>query len=738
MSGSGSQSRVRIDGSWTIAADVTADRVIATAAQDLAAFCLSRCGLRLPIVEPSVTGAPDKRIRLQVAADPEAQGLNQPESFVLVIGGGGVDVIGMDLRGLLYGVFHLEDLIDVDGVEGLETGTVRRQPVLPIRIGEDSQLRFRDEDLRFLAQSGVNCLYYYLEPWMEQLTPSDLLPHDRENIFWNQNKIDSINDIFERAQNWALDCYLYVRGLKPISGFSGGAATSMRPFIPDVGKELFARHPEVRGSHSGLYSFLDYGDPFCEDSYRTPESLKDPFEFEGYNLGGLYSNRYHDHKRDVPYCFSSGVYRRFLEETCKNLFRHIPLLKGLIVVPADMTLWCDDTCSSCRGKSLSSRWAEYIRLLHSAARSERPDAQIVVYVWAWKHSRRFRDEVFNTLPQDVVQLLISIEGADHMIEGKNYRRIVNADASIAVTALGVMFKGDVATAKSNGQRCITLEAFCRNNDFSYVPYVPAPYRIIEKIRDIQDLGLSGWMSLDGGGLNPGTTMEVVKWGIWEPADRLEGAVQRMAARDYGDAAAPAVLRAWRIFSEAVKRMPTGAYYIGPMLGRAPRYPIVVSPDALTYFKQVCDYPYERPSAWVHGRQEVLQETIHYFKVVEAEFTRGIEELISALGNLAEESQRTRLGQEILVSKACRIQLRSEANILDFVLQLRVEPASLVRQLDIIRRELENCREFLVILQEADTRELGIGFNPFWGRMFTVEDIERKIRIMEQQLAKYAR
>jgi hypothetical protein len=696
-----------VDESWTVHVPSSCGEPLRSAAADLIRFF--KAERRIDVGLSSSPGGERSRKTISIhtigAQTPQRPAeLTAPESFLLEVNHDFINVTGIDDRGAMYGALYLEDAVRFGGTKGLRPSRVSKAPRFRIRAGFDSLMRYGEEEMAFLARTTVNTFFLHGEPYIEQLTPSDRLPHDGDAIVWRQEKIDEFNRIFKRAKKWGMDCYTYARGTRSIPQFSGKDEVEMRPFVPDLAKEIFRQHPDVRGSNSGILAFGP--------------------------AGGMYSNRRMDHKRDVPMCFSSDTTREFLRETCRNLFTHLPDLDGLVVLTTDGTLWCDDTCPRCRGRSLMRRWAEYVNLLLDAARTVKPSASIIFYGWGLPTARDQRNLFLSLLHKDVIYMGDPLEGAEHVIDGELFVKVRDTDSSIAVEAVGDIYLADVDKARRTGHRVINLQTFCRNNDFSYVPYVPAPYAHIHQITETQKLGLDGWLSLDGTGLNPAVTCEIgARWGSWEKPEDLPGILEMIASRDYGVVAAAAVLAAWRTISDAVVKSPAGAYHLGPFLGRVAKYPLILHDNLRLYMSEITDMWCSVD--YTHFDLAYIRKVLRLYARCRDAFARGLQEFEGALALTETARDRANLQREYRVARACLNQLKSSVNFLRYVFLLRVEPGAWEEQSAIISEEIECARELLQILEESGDPQFG--FNPFWGRTFVAEDVQRKIEIMERDL-----
>ena len=698
----GREGECTIGPGWSIRVPNGTEAVLRTAAEDLSVFLAGRFGVRLS-VRRGASGRGGKTVSLAVSPTPGAAA----DSFVITATGDSVSIRGADARGALYGTLHLEDLMAFRGSPSIPAGTIERKPLFPLRFGIPAGLNFSDRHLAFLAHTTVNATYIHYEPYMEQLLPSTILPRDGVNIRENRERVREINDIFSRAARWGIDGYLYVRGLRPFGKSLDQVGEEMKPFDPTVAGEIFEKFPDIRGSNLGVSLF--------------PEG------------GGFFTNRSASRRRDVPPCFGSPTYRAFLRETCRNLFLRIPLLKGLVILTTDGTLWCDDSCPRCRGRRLIDRWIDYIRLLYESARSVRSDARFVLYIWGWPWKREERDRIIESLPADIVMLGTYTEGAKQDIRGQYRITTMNLDSSVAIPQPGEIFIGDLEASRRHGNPFVSLQGFGHNNDFYFVPYTPAPDSYIEQMSHLQARGASGWFTLDGSGLNPGINAEIARWSAWEKAEELPGILARIAERDCGKEAGQIVLQAFGEFGAAVRGIPSGSYALGPYLSRSVKYPFPLSDGILQFISDTSDFGFEIPLTYVLCEPEHITRTRGCFTTAAEGFGRGVSLLEQALVKAGGAGEKVAVRGILSVGRACLYHLQSSADFLEMLYSLRTDPADKEAQRRIIRKEIAVCSNYEGLLAETDIPL--IGFSPYWGRVFWKEDLAKKREFLERELAK---
>jgi hypothetical protein len=679
--------------------------VVSTAAEDLKSYLHHARAIDLDVVEAAkdegVQTAESIFIRTRGEQDRSLTELDTPESFLLEVTESGISICGADDRGALYGTFYLEEVVGLtDGGELTQLRKVRK-PRLKYRIGTVTSNNFSDEELRFLAKSAVNCLHLFHYCWMEQLTPSKIFPEDGELVRRDEKALASINDIFGRAQKFGMECYLFVRGVRPSSSHRG----AFEHRFMETGGAIFDKYPDVKGSNLGVL---------------------DPIPVRGQGASW--------HGSNTPLCFSSENLRRFIEETCENLYREIPNLKGMIVEPMDATLWCDDTCDACRGTSFTSRIAEYVALLDEAAKRSRKDAKVLLYHWGFPFIRAERDKLIQLVPKDVVVLNAYTDGIEQIIDGDFLHHGGYYDITVNVSSPGRVYLADCRVAQESGHEIVTWITAGSSNEFKGAPYVPVPYNIAKEIFDSIRAGSAG--VFEHGGPDKCIGAEVFKWAVWEPEERVHEILQAIAKRDYGSKAAPLILDAWRALGDAVNRQPVGYYYL-QNLYQAALAPLFPAEDLVSFMTGIQRTVHlAQLEKLLHMGEGYLQKLVKYYDRTAVGLEDGIALLVEALSVAEEGRHQDNIRAEMNMSKACASIVRSKVSFLRFVLLLMdkavtSKPWLMEEMAQIIEREIDNSQQ-LKKLVEIDRR---IGYNMWEGWVFTPQNLGKRILAMQLHLQK---
>ena len=153
-----------------------------------------------------------------------------------------------------------------------------------------------------------------------------------------------------------------------------------------------------------------------------------------------------------------------------------------------------------------------------------------------------------------------------------------SDYTIARTGPGNYFESEAIAAKKRGLKLYTMSNTAgRTWDFGTIPYVPCPYQWMERFNRLKEAqenwGLSGLMESHHFGLFPSVISELSKWAFSTEQVDVEAILEKIIARDYGEANVSAVKEAFKLWSKAITCCtPTIEDQYGP-LRIGPAYPL---------------------------------------------------------------------------------------------------------------------------------------------------------------------
>ena len=687
---------VVIDESWSITIPAECSIIVKTGAEDLQSYLKREKGLDLEIKRIGKVEEQEKVILVVKKGElgvayPETR---EPESYGLEVDENRIVICGFDDRGAIYGIYYLEDLMSFRDDVKVEKVKLIKKPLFRWRFATDFTLKFPDENLSFLSHVGVNCLYIHIFPFMEQLVPSDILPEDGVNIVRKEEDLEKVKDICRRAEKYGLDCYIYVRDTFPLTPKIAGPDKKlfMRPFPGYLENEIFNKFPEIRGSAANI----------------EPKSKG----WDGGEYLRSYGSRQHYGSDLECFCFSSPLYKSFIKETCKNLFREIPNLKGTILELWDGMLWCDDSCPRCKDKSLISRWAEFTKIIDESAKSVREDAETVVYPWGMTWNKAKRKEYISKIPRDTIVWCSPTDGAKQYVDGEYIHDFYWFDWSISVSEPGESYLTYLEAAKDTGKKPVV--------HLAVGPYPPVPFINSKQFEYGKKHGLEGYYAADAKSLCRSITAEIVKWSTWEDQKTVEEEILPLIAKvDYGEAAAPLVIEGWKKIGEAHEKIPEGDYFFYWMEMAVPKSPLPLV-DNLADFVDLMN-----PWGIIPSRKlsdvGYLQNLMRCYIKSEKIALKALDLFKRASKKAVSEKQRTNLEKALVDAEYFHAVALSKRNMMNYLLLIQTEPWSNNKKAKIIQDEIKN----VIVLKKCIEKEPLLGYNCWWGWNIQPEALRKK-------------
>ncbi len=398
----------------------------------------------------------------------------------------------------------------------------------------------------------------------------------------------------------------------------------------------------------------------------------------------------------------------------------------------------------------------WLEMVSRIMRKRRPDLDIVLWSYNWcRVDASYRKALIDTLPKDItLQATYEMGGFVMRDSIKN----TTADYTLYYVGPGDYFKTEGQFAKDNG-----LKFYSMTNtggltwDVGVVPYIPAPYKWIERYRGMikahTEYGLCGTMDCHHYGFSPSFISDLAKWAFWSPECDLEEILGRIAARDFSAECKEVVLRAYRCFSDAIYHLISvvvdqyGPFRIGPA------YPLILFENAdveiptmpYAHFKKIC-YPVYGQNTYGKSMLSLEDDEaakkfdyeIANFKRCAELFTEGIELLYPLLDTIPE---RKRDGARRIVGLChfIRNTALTAVNVKEFykckirVKGLHAEERNtlLDRMLDICISERENALETIPLV-DFDSR---LGYEPSMEYMCDRAHIEWKLGLLQEVIEK---
>ena len=227
-------------------------------------------------------------------------------------------------------------------------------------------------------------------------------------------------------------------------------------------------------------------------------------------------------------------------------------------------------------------YPQWLEMVKRIIRKRNPDIDIVFWTYNWgKCDEDIRIELIDNLPTD-----ISLQATFEMFENLEREgvRARTSDYTLFFEGPGKYFLSEAKAAKRRG---IPLYSMSNTGgltwDVGTVPYEPTPYQWLRRFDAVVDAnekyGLCGLMESHHYGFYPSFISELAKWSFWLPREDGEKMIDRIITRDWGAENLEDVRRAYRFFSDGIRKLTTtNEDQYGPMrIG--PSYPLVLFRDA---------------------------------------------------------------------------------------------------------------------------------------------------------------
>lgn len=693
-----------LDGNWRVVAAQSMGEVATTALADFREYLEITAGMELglQLADPSALAGYHRAVIVGLAGHlPRyAAGLKRSESFHIEANENAVFVCGYDERGIMRGLFHLEDLMDLRGGPILSAMSATRSPRLSPRITcapflADQELDvpidpYTDGLLSLISHSGFNAIWFFGN--IHDLGQSALYPELAQDA---PIKLERLNRVVDRAKKYGIDVYLYL-GKNLLS--------------PD----FFQKHPEVKG---------------CAWSAG--------WKGTGYLM-----------------CTSAPKAQKYMEEATASIFRKSPGLKGIIFIFGNEGFMHDwmarrMECPRCQDRSPFDVVTELIAILNRGAKAGRPDAEVVAWPYSggtWTVGDPNQMKILEQLPRDVI-----FQGnfeTTYSTQLGTFRDGVGAniyDYSISNLGPSERFQRQ---AEACAKRNIALWAkteYSYSQEFIQTPYIPALQHWIERFQHITALPhVSGaFMNWQHYGFMPSRCAEIAKWYSWDPQPDKDTLLAGMAARDFGEVAGPAVVEAWSHFTKALRQYPFSAETVlRSPVQKGPSHPLFL--DATYQPLNSAGRNFTNNLMWTmpYG----VEITAKYFRSMQDEWQRGVAVLERSAAGVPPDKKKN-FEEEVGIAKVLLSCVDTCLNFIFFCqarLRLAMEADRerrsqiLDEMAEIAESELLNSQQALPYVK-ADSRlgyansglkeTIGVGR----GGIFSPLSIEKKIRMLRRLL-----
>lgn len=664
---------------WSIYGGAHPSEVVETAAKDLSEFFKN--ALSLDVKNASSQGQP--QIRLLVA--PNVQGLKTEEGYRIAVSAREVRIEGTTPRGVMRGVYALEDgMRERHGAlikQGVLVRNVRFSPRIATGVHEGGRtydetsypMIYTDGLLDRISHSGFNAIWVWLNT--EEATLNSKIYPELDDLE-AATRLARLEDLAHRAKRYGIDVYIYL-------------GTGYNHHIPE---SFFKKHPDARG----------------------------------YGWG-------------PPLCTSNATVRRYYAETVQTVFGRAPDLKGMIVIYDSEGFWyCGNNehsrleCPRCRHFSQAQIAAQLLTTLDKAMHvTGGPHKQFIA--WNYNVDSQWIVKMLPLLPKDIV---IQGDFDKGMVNGKDGIRHQTEDYNISNLGPPALFINEYSAAQRSGLKVMAKTEHAISQEFIFVPYIPCMgqwYRRISRMRDYNITGFFG--NWDHYGYTPSIPADLINQMSFDPAPTEDKLLNDLAAKEFGPAAAPYVVGAWHNFSRGIREFPYSdpvARLPGP-LQKGPSQPLFLDP----YVKGFGPWrSWQNNLNWT--RPWGPRVTAKYLSRLEELYANGNAELETAR-RLAPEPYRSALASEWRVGETIQYSVQTVLHLIKwielrkqfFATASKSQRAQLAVKLEAIAlKERANAKTLLPLLQE-DSR---LGYAAISnGGLFTPSLVEWKIGFTDDVL-----
>lgn len=468
-------------------------------------------------------------------------------------------------------------------------------------------------------------------------------------------------------------------------------------------ENLRALVARLRAHGLGLYLYLN-----------EPRSMPLAFFDAHHELRGVTEGDY------AALCTSVPEVQQYLRASVAELCRAVPGLAGFFTITASENLtncWSHHNggaCPRCGKRTPAAVITEVNALIRQGMHDAEHAGELIAWDWGWRDE--WAVEAIDAFPRDVG--FMSVSEWSIPIQRGGIDSVVG-EYSISTIGPGPRATRHWAAARERGMKTLAKIQAGNTWEIAAVPYIPALFNVAEHAARLTEANVDGLMLGWTLGGYPSPNLEAVN----ETArgGSVEAVLQRVAERRYG-AQASAVLRAWRIFSDAFSEYP----YHGAVVYNAPQQQgpaNLLWPEPTEYRATMVGFPYDDLDGW-RGVYPV-DVFIRQFEKMADGFDAGVGILREALGTSGEK--RDALQQELNVAETVAIHFRSAANQARFTdarkyLTSDASPALL----QVIEETLADELRLAVRLHGIQSRDSRIGFEATNHYFYVPLDLAEKV------------
>ncbi len=515
-----------VNDSWSIVVVQGASPLAMVMAGNLRDFLRDRMDVRLPIEQKALqslnTSNSPAIVLIDSGGDPNAN-----ESFTIDVEPDRITVRGESPGGIRDGIVRLVDRIGLREAPILKLGKITYKPRLRLRLGTIPTGGSAKDAVFF----GYNAVLYGGGD-LYALSQSDAIPE------LGVRRVPGLLESNRKSMH-----ELGKHGLKVYAWLN-----TRQKFPKD--DPVFKAHPEIRGALT-----------WAADGEYT-------------------------------LCSSHPLVRRYLRESVQGLFKSLPELHGVVLIIGGEGFYhCymrpygvakgHTNCPRCEPLGAEAAVADLCNDLASAARSVRPDAEVVLWPYSAEHVWAAADAaatVFLERLKPGTALLTEIEKSEIINKPHGVRKSI-WDYSIDFIGPASRTKQQIDICKKHGIPVYVKSEPELGFEAPLLPQIPSMDRWADRGEVLASCGAEGaWIFPAFRYFYGASTAEINKFLWWSPVSEREQLLHDFAKRIAGDQAADKLRDAWKETSAAIEFSPElPSYYLGPYY-MGPMQPMCVDPQ----------------------------------------------------------------------------------------------------------------------------------------------------------------
>ncbi|MFA7184275.1 MAG: hypothetical protein WC082_05245 [Victivallales bacterium] len=619
-----SRNETEIDSSWRIIKPEPENKVVNFAVNDFSQF-LDIC-MKVRLNDAPAGG---KAVILETAPE-----IGPAESHKIEITDEFIKISGADAAGIMRGIFFLERLMLKREAPFLEKQTIHKTTALPLRLfrspvasyyketqGHYDGEHYHDNILAKIAHHGFSGIW--VKAWLRDLIEPVGFDWDCRD---QKRKREDLERLIERASNYGLAVYLHMQepwGAHEEDSFWKKNAHLRGDFFePSHEYALCSSRPEVK-------EYLEQG--FYQLFKRLP------------GLGGITMITASEHQ---SHCFS-----RVINPDMEISFEHWPIYEV--------------TCPECRKRTPQEVAAEILNLAERGIHRAKPEAGVVAWNWSWSQWEEDPQAgVLRRLSEKVLVMSGFERGGKFKIFDDEF---INDEYSLTYVGPSERFRKTAEFENGRNKPIAAKLQISTTHEAGALPHLPVMYSVAEKMRNLRKYNCAGGMFTWNFGCFTSIVTELAREFYFDPVKTdLEEILSGVAAGRYGTGAVPAILAAWKHFSDAGKFYPRDAWSLSfQPLNHGPAYPLFFENknDQSPLSWQDSAMENHRLEDWIHPPWTV-DKRLNAFRELLRHWEKGLASMAQAEADVS-DLKRIDFLRDFAVAKAFKNMVLADINVTEF-------------------------------------------------------------------------